>query len=110
MRPDVFDEIQLLAGVRGKPEDVYPLAKAMDLFLRPLRGVTGAVIQDENDLLARAARPIREKIQQADGLFGDGVLPQAVREQERSVRVAEGSADSNAVVLSGRFDPQRLSS
>lgn len=104
MRPDVLDEIQLLARVGWEPEDLNPVAKPTDLFHGPLRGVTGAVVQHENDLLARSTRPIGEKIEQADGLFCDGVLPEPVREQKGSIGVAKSPANSDAAVLAGRFD------
>lgn len=110
MRPDVFDEIQLLAGVRRQPEDLNPFSETLDRLLQPLRGVRRTVVQNENDPPARTPRPLREKIQETNRLFGDGVLPQPIRELEWTVRIAKGSADPNAVVLAGRFDPQRLSS
>ena len=110
MRPDVLDEVELLAGVGRKPEHVDPFAKAIHLFERTARGVRRTVVEHQDDLLACTTRSGSQEIEQTDGVFGDRVLPQSVREEERPVRVAKGSADSDSVILARRFDPLRLSS
>jgi len=106
MSPYVLDEIQLLAGVGRKPEDLNPIAKPMDFFLGLLGGVTGAVVQHENDPFACAPRSLREKVEQADGLFGNRILPQPMREEKRTIRVSKGSAHSDSAVLTRRFDAE----
>lgn len=110
MGPYVFDEIELLARVGWKPEDLNPLPQATNLLHGPLRGVRRTVVQHENDLFPRATCSRGQKIQQADGLFRDRVLPQSVRELKWPVRIAKGSGDPDSVVLAGRFDPQSLPS
>ena len=61
------------------------------------------------DSLAGALRPGRELSQKANGLFRDGVFPEPVGEQKGPIRVAEGAADSNPVILPGRWDPEWFS-
>lgn len=63
MRPYVFNEVQLFTRVGVQPEDLNPLAQPMDLFLGSLRCVTGAVVQHQDDLLARVARVLGERVQ-----------------------------------------------
>src|SRR4029077_12032732 len=99
MGPNVFDEIELFAGICRQPDHLDPLSETSNLSQRALRGVGRSIIQHEKDPLARATRPSREKLQEADRLCGDRVLPQSVCEEKGSVRIAEGSADANPMIL-----------
>lgn len=110
MCPKILDEVELLARVGRKPGDLNPFSEAMDLLTGAPRGVRRTIVQHEDDLLTRATSPSGQKIEQTNGVFRNRILPESVREQERPVRIAESPADPDPVVLSGRFDPQRLPS
>lgn len=99
MGPDIFDDIQFLATVGGQPEGLNPFVKAVQFRLGSVRRVTGAVVQHENDFLSRPTCSIRQQMDQSDRLLGDRVLPEAVREQKRPIRIPEGTADADAPVL-----------